>query len=455
MNEQLAKVDKIATSAKVSWATGALGANILLASIAGMGMFYMTNILKIEPVIAGLLLSGTKLVDVVTDPLMGLWSDRVKTRIGRRRPFLLPGAIISAISLIMFFTAPNFENHAFLIGYMLFTLLIYTVGYTIFNVPYMSMPAEMTDGYHERSSIHAYRVIFVTIGGLVTGSIAPWLLEDMGREEASSYATLGIAGGVIVFVSMAIAFFGTKNTRFTSPVGTKANLLAEFKAVSANKHFLRLICVKIAQLLGVAIAGPAMFYFLLNTLQLDLKIQSYFFVAITVSAFIAAPMFIKLSKKIGKSQSYMVSASIFIVYALSWAFAQPGEPLGLILLRGFLVGVVSTGNIMLAMSMLTDTIEYDAKVTGERREGIYTSMFSLVEKSTFALGPLILGAALSFAGFEQNQPIEQAQTPAVRQALLLSMAYLPAALSLISIFILAGFKLDEKALAEVKNKNEE
>lgn len=455
MTEQTARVDTIPKSIKVSWGAGALGANIMLASFAGLGMFYMTNILKIEPVIAGMLLSVTKLLDVVSDPLVGLWSDRIKTGMGRRRPFLLPGALISAFSLIMFFAAPDFENQTFVIGYIFFSLLIYTIGYTLFNVPYMSMPAEMTDGYHERSSIHAYRVIFVTIGGLVTGSIAPWVLEELGKEEASSYALLGMAGGGIVFASMAVSFFGTKNARFTSSVSAATNPLIEFKAVVANKHFLRLISVKIAQLLGLAVAGPAMFYFLLNTLQLDLKVKSYFFAVITVSALVAAPLFLKLSKKIGKSRSYMVSASLFVVYALSWILAQPGEPLALILLRGVMVGVVSTGNVMLAMSMLTDTIEYDARQTGERREGAYTSIYSLIEKATFALGPLILGAALSFAGFDQNMPIEEAQSPAVRQALLLSMAYLPAALNIVSIFILAGFVLDEKMLNQTNEDHAE
>lgn len=438
---------------KLAWGTGALGANILVYSIAGLGLLYMIEVLNIEPAVAGALLSITKLVDVFTDPLVGIWSDRIKTPIGRRRPFLLPGAILSVIAFVMFFTAPNFEQQAFVIGYLFFALVVYTVGYTLFNVPYMSMPAEMTDSYHERSSIHAYRVVFVNIGGLISGAVAPFALEEMGKSEASSYAVLGIAGGSIIFIAMAVTFVGTKKARFKETGNTAPDILAEFKAVAANKHFLRLVSVKVVQLMALTVTGSAMYFFMLNTLQLDLKAKSYFFLCVTATSLIAAPLLVKLSRKIGKSRAYMVSASCYILYALSWIFAGPGEPLILILIRGLIVGISATGNVLLAMSMLTDTIEYDARVTNERREGAYTSIYSLIEKATFALGPAIVGGALSLAGYDQNLSVDDAQGPAVRDALMLSMAYIPAALTLLSVFILVGYKLDEKTLEKANDQS--
>ena len=100
--------------------------------------------------------------------------------------------------------------------------------------------------------------------------------------------------------------------------------------------------------------------------------------------------------------------------------------------------------------MLTDTIEYDATVTGIRREGTYTALYSFIEKITHAFGPLIIGIALSLAGFDKNLPSDEMQSPAVQQALLFGVAYLPAVLAALALVVLAGFKLDEEALNKIK-----
>jgi len=99
--------------------------------------------------------------------------------------------------------------------------------------------------------------------------------------------------------------------------------------------------------------------------------------------------------------------------------------------------------------MLTDIINYDTAKTGTRREGIYTSFYSFVEKFTFAFGLLVIGVALGWAGFDAKLPVEQLQTEPIRQALLLGISYIPAVMGLISTFLLAGYKLSIDDLKEV------
>ncbi len=438
--------NQIPNSIKTSWGVGALGVSVLMNAFSFLVLFYLIGVLKIEPALAGFLVFATKIFDVISDPVMGVWSDRVKSSMGRRRPFLLPGAILSGVSFALIFTTPIFESQVYTSAYVFGAMLIYTLGYTMFNVPYMSMPAEMTDNFHERSSIHGFRVVFVTIGGLIAGSGFTLLLEKLGKNEWSSYATIGVLGGCIVFVSMAITFFGTKKARFTSSGQTVPNLVGEFSAIKSNKYFIRLISIKACQLFAVAASGSAMVFFIVNTLQLNLNVLALFFLVLSVVSIIATPVLVKLSKKIGKPGAYIVSATCYVLYAASWVFAGPNEPMALIILRACVVGVAVTGNIMLAMSMLTDTIEYDARITGVRREGVYTAIYSFVEKFTFAFGPLVIGVAMSLAGFDKSLPSEELQSPAVRQAFLLGMAYIPVVMGLISIFLIRGYRLDEKAL---------
>ena len=154
----------------------------------------------------------------------------------------------------------------------------------------------------------------------------------------------------------------------------------------------------------------------------------------------------KLSRKIGKSQTYIVSALCFVVGVASWSFAQPNEPTWAILIRAFIIGIASCGNVLMAMSMLTDIINYDSRLHGVRREGIFVAFYSFVEKFTFAFGPLVVGVALSFAGFDKSLPPDTLQSPQVRHAILLGMSYIPAVMGVLSIWLLSGYKLTESDL---------
>ncbi|MEM1232004.1 MAG: MFS transporter [Pseudomonadota bacterium] len=444
----LPTVGELPRSLKLGWGSGALGVALLMNGVSGLILFYLVSVLKLDPFLAGALIFVSKLFDVVTDPLVGYWSDQAHSPRGRRRPFLFWSAFICAGSFVMIFSTPMFDAQWLTATYVLIAMLIYTLGYTLFNVPYMSMPAEMTDSYHERSSIHGYRMAFVTTGSFIAGSLMPVLLQRLGRTEWSSYTTIGLIGGGVILVSMLFCYYATADARHTRKGGEMPNFAGEFSAMWANKHFLRLIGIKLAQLTGVASVTASMLFFLTNSLQQSFDILAVFGISTTIVSLIAIPALVTLSKKVGKRQGYFVAATANVLYSLSWIWAVPGEPTWYFAVRGAIVGVAFAGNVIFAMSMLTDIIDWDARRTGVRREGVYTSLYSFVEKFSAAFGPLIVGAALSIAGFNKELPPEAAQDPAVSQALLLGVSYLPAVCGVIAIFLLIGYRLTEEELAK-------
>ena len=168
---------------RVSWGAGALGVALLMNAIGILALFYMVNVLGMEPALAGTLYFLTKLLDIVSDPIVGSWSDRIKSPAGRRRPFMLAGAFVSACSFVLIFTTPIFDAQWLTAAYIFAALAIYTFGYTLFNVPYMAMPAEMTDSYHERSAIHGYRMVFIASGIFLAISVPPLIQERFGHES--------------------------------------------------------------------------------------------------------------------------------------------------------------------------------------------------------------------------------------------------------------------------------
>ncbi|NBC38153.1 MFS transporter [Novosphingobium sp. FSY-8] len=431
---------------RLAWGSGALGVALLMNSVGGLILFYMVSILHIEPALAGSLIFVSKLLGVVTDPMVGTWSDRLQTSGSRRRPFLLAGAMICAGSYVMIFTTPLFDGQALRAGYVFVALLIYTAGYSLFNVPFMAMPAEMTDQYHERTAIHSVRMMFVAVAGLIVGSVFPLLLEHFGRLAWGSYALLGCIGGAIILASTLVAWGGTSSARFSTAQVQRPRVMAEIGHVFANRHFLRLLGVKFTQLLGVAATQAASMYFLLNVLQAKLTLMAPAALVATLVQLVAAPVLVWLSRRIGKAQTYIFGAVLYVLTVASWALASPDEPAWAYVLRLSVIAFGACGNVIMAMSMLTDIISLDAQTTGIRREGVFTAFYSFTEKFTFAFGPLIVGVALSAAGFDKNLPPEVMQTPAIRQALLLGVCYIPAVLGIVSIALLAGYKLKQEDL---------
>lgn len=426
------------------WATGAFGVSVLMNGISALSLFYFTVVLKLDPALAGLLIFIARVYDAVTDPLSGWLSDRSKSRLGRRRPFLLAGAFVSAVSFAVLFNSPFQGSETATIVYVLAALLLYTTGYSLFNVPYMAMPAEMTRSYHDRSVIHGYRVASAAIGGLAVQMMVGLLLESLGKGQWA-HSVLGYTGGALILVTMLITFFGTANLRVEFAPPTSLSFREQVRGFLANRPFQQVMSVKLVQLVGVSASTGGLLFFLVNVIDRPLTLLPVIGLATTVGVLTSTPVLLWLSRRIGKRGGYAVSAAITGITALSWAAAQPGEPVWALVLRGYLLGIAFAGNVMFAMSMLADTMELDQHKTGLRREGTYSALYSFVEKLASSIGPLILGSALSLAGFDPSRPPSEV-TPEVRQAVLLGIAYVPATMAVLAVLLLSTYRLDETAL---------
>ena len=191
-----------------------MGMAIVLNTPAGILAPFMTNFLGIGAGTVATLFLVSKFYDVVTDPLMGVISDRTQTRWGRRRPFLLLGGIVGAAGLALAFNPPTFGNQTLLIAYMLGALLVTYTGYTVFNIPYLAMPAEMTTSYHERTNLMSHRTFFINIGGMISFS-SFWLVEGLGNDR-SAHGAMGWTFAIVIALGSAYCFLGTAPARQTT-----------------------------------------------------------------------------------------------------------------------------------------------------------------------------------------------------------------------------------------------
>ncbi len=427
----------------LGWSVGTLGASFLLNAFAALQLFYLTEVLGVAIVTASGLLFVAKLWDWVSNPVMGLISDKTETRWGRRRPYLLLGGVVAGFSFALYFNA---AQNGIAQSNLLIVLALAAVGtgYTIFNVPYMAMPSEMEDNYKVRTKMMSYRVFFIGIGTVI-GTSAQRLAEMFGGG-AEGYGQMGMVLGFAIFFFMSLTFFGTASSRTVAKQRESAPFWARLKTGFENKPFAALMATKFTQLFGL-FTFTAMIAFVVKYLYGQNEPGQwilYYTGTATVVQILSIPIWLRISHRIEKRNSYILATVIFCLASLTWLFAGPQESLAVFVARAAIKGFAASGLLLMGQSMLPDTIEYDFRRTGIRREGIFSGLYSVVEKVASAFAPAILGLGYAWFGFTSKAPV---QTQETIDGIRYCAAFLPIIYFGVSLIPLYFYRLTEKDLA--------
>ena len=205
-------VGQLPLSLKAGWGVGAFGSLGMLWLANVFLMFFLVNHLGMNPALAGIILFITRIYDVISDPLIGHLSDNSSSRWGRRRPWMFVGAFASGLAAIFVFNVPAFSSDNTTAAYELVVLLVYFTGFTLFYVPFMAMPAEMTDDYSERTSIMSFRVGYSFAAGIIIAAGMPALISRLGGDRAA-YEFAATIAGVLITVSMLMTVLFTRRAR--------------------------------------------------------------------------------------------------------------------------------------------------------------------------------------------------------------------------------------------------
>jgi GPH family glycoside/pentoside/hexuronide:cation symporter len=438
---------RVSTGIKAAWGIGSVGTVTVLTINSLLLLFFMTSVLGLAPALAGSLLFGAKLIDAIAAPVLGGVSDSWKGAMGRRAPFLLAGAFVSGLGVAMVFNPPAAFD-TMLPVWIMMSLIVIALGYTLFNVPYMAMPAEMTDMPAERTSIMSWRITFVSIGGLITGMV-PQLVTRLGGGR-TGYGIVGFILAGVVIAAMLSTFAAARRTRQVTG-GAQAGGFKRYQVVLQNRPFMLIIAAKVCQLVGLASLTASILFLMKNVLLQPESTVGLYVTAATIATISTMPVWVWLGKRFSKRNLYMAACLLFACLTSSWLLAGANEPLPLILLRGFCSGTFSGGLLLMGQSLLPDAIDADCKRSGIRREGVYAGAYSFVEKASMAFGPLLIGLILQAFHFKPSLGKAVAQPAEALTGIYIGVAIVPALLYAISIIPLLYFRLDADETAPAAN----
>jgi GPH family glycoside/pentoside/hexuronide:cation symporter len=428
------------------WGFGSMATATMLNAPTAALLFFLVTLVKLDPLAVGALIFVGKIIDVLTDPPIGALSDRTQSKYGRRRPWMLGSSFACGIAFALLFNIPDVGVAGTYI-YMVFALALYAIAYTAFQVPYMAMPTEMTDDYHQRTKIMSWRVVFMSVGGVAGGGAFAALAKYFGGDQAG-YGTAAIYFGAFISLAMFATFFFTAGSRQT--VAAKGQdeipLRQHIAWLLQNKQLMILMGTKVFIYLGVFASLTTALFFFKSVLKLDETVFFMVFGAQMATTIAFMPVCNWLSKKIGKKPAYVISLIGFCLVVSSWLLASPSEPTPLLLARAVLLGAFGAGAHLYGQSMLIDTFALDYQLTGQRREGVLAASFSLVEKMCMALAPFIVGFLLSTLGFDKELDPTADQSASAVMAIYIGFVGIPILCQIGSIILLKFYHLSEADL---------
>lgn len=363
-------------------------------------LFFLTDIVKLEPATAGFIMMVGVIWDAVTDPLIGIWSDNLKWKWGRRRPLLLAVALPYGILSWLLFTDFNLGDRGTII-YFILAVIGYMTAFTFLNVPYTALAAEMTQDYDERTSLISFRTLWSMVASIF-GAALPFMLAgafaDMfGSQRIGWSISAAILGLASVFPILLTWRMTRGYELFPEQATVKWRDIRE--ALLGNRPFRYVMGIWTFGIVAINVSAAAVVYFFTYRMGYSEDESSIAFLFFMCASVIWVPIISKTAQNLGKRKSLMIFMGGWaFVCAVLFMMVDQGDTIFLYCLL-FLAAMGNSGIYLLGWSMIPDVIEVDEFKTGQRREGLYFGIIAFSQKLGSAIAIWLIGVSLSLVGY--------------------------------------------------------
>jgi GPH family glycoside/pentoside/hexuronide:cation symporter len=412
----------------------------------------MTTMLGVPAWLAGVAILVPKIWLIACDPLMGAWSDRHAARSGRT-PFLALGGVLAGLGFALLFLFTRFPNPTIAAAVIGGLFLIGSTAFSAFSVPYLAVASELSTDPGERTKILAFRMVFTIVGSILGVGLAQPLIFHFGGK-AAGWRIMGWCYGLVCLVTMLSSALGLRGIRTIArgAARTHRGLREQLTTAWRNRPFVIVTAGSFLMSVSQATSYAVISFIYLYAAR-DVALMLPFVLAMCVGNAVSQPLWVALSRRIGKYRCFVIASLGWALVTLTWLYLRPGGPIvadlpifgplplqhALVLVRGLIIGVNNAGFVLMAFSMLTDTIDQQRRTFGFADEGVFSGIYSAVEKFSFAVGPLIAGSVLSLSGFVSSTTGVIPQSASAIRGILLLYSVIPVAIQLLSLWVFARY----------------
>jgi len=390
-------------SGRVKWiyGSGDLGFALTNTILSVYLALFLTDVVGVKPAVAALAFFIGSTWDYVNDPIVGYISDRTRTRWGRRRPFLLFGALPMAAAFAVLWWKPPFTSILALGAYYAIAFALFDTAATFVYMPYYALTPELTDDYDERTALTSRRMLFSILGTLIAFTLPLAIVDGFRPEHAPRVLSMGAMLGLVSALPLFLVFWGTRERSEFMARKPEVSLRRSVGAAVKNRPFLFGLGIFLFNGVTMSIIQVVLLYFIKYVIEREPQ-SDLIMATIFVVAMITLPLWEWISRRLNKRWAYISGISFLAVVLLILSSLTPETGMVLIMVLCVLAGIGVSAMHVMPWAILPDAIEYGELQSGERNEGLFYSLITLAQKVASSIAVPLTLLVLQATGYVAN-----------------------------------------------------
>jgi GPH family glycoside/pentoside/hexuronide:cation symporter len=450
---------KAPLKAKLGWAFGDFGFNLYWQALNLLMMPFYTDVLGLEPALAGTVFLVASIWDGFSDSVIGAIADRTRSKYGSYRPYLIFASPVMIVAFMVSFATPSWDQGGLFL-YALLSQMFLRTAYSVVNIPYTCLSSRITTNSDERSFMAGWRIAFAMAGGMVITFVMPSIVDGLlartGDESPWAYVLAAGLAGLVSLPVFWVTFATTKEPPHLAEAAPKGfhvgAVLEDLRTVAGivtkNGPLLRVFACMIVSSLAFTMTNKCVTYYVVHYLERP-DLRQYILPFIFFVQCIFSPIWAFVAQKTSKREAWLMAVAISTIGYLAFWFTTSKDPV----LNGLLLGFIACGNaayLMLVWAMLPDTVEYTQWQTGQRHDGKVFGVASFSRQLALGANGFLLGALLTAVGYAEKSKV---QSPEAVEGLKLIMTFVPLVGLALSAWIVWGYRLDQAMHARIAEES--
>lgn len=449
---------EVSTRSKIAWGLGGFSENLSNNALVSLAYPIFEVGLRLNPMLIGVALSLSRVLDAITDPLMGNLSDNTRSRWGRRRPWIFLGAFIMAIFFAAIWWAPTGLSETGLFVWLAATSVAFYIGFTIFIIPYSGLGLELVTDYTERTRLQIFRLVPAFLAGMLTPWLYKFALLDVFESDVMPHEVFGMryvglgAAALILVCALAPALFTRE--RYDASAVEPIRIMDALKLTFSDGPYLRVVGSAFFVFIGLYFVFPLMtyvgiFYVCDGDKGQYATISGWSGSVVAVAQFAVMPLLSWLAKYVEKKQILITGLAIAVCGYVSslWLFT-PENP-WLMAIPPIVTNLGLCACWVVNGAFVADICDNDELRSGRRREGMYSAVFGFIYKSAIGIVALLSSTLLTWVGIDSAN---ESMDPNSLTQLRVAYALLPAGFLIVAMFLMRRYPLNRARVEAIQKE---